>query len=220
MRTELEVALSSADGPDLRRAVERALAEEERLERLLADLLLLATVEESDAPTDLVPLDELVRSEAARPRRLPVTVLEPLPSIAVPGRRVQLERAVGNVLDNATRHARSTVQIALAVDGDDIVLRVDDDGPGIPEADRERVFERFARLDEGRARSAGGAGLGLALVRTIVQRHGGTVAAMSSDLGGARLHTRLPARAPWPHGRRSTADARSDRGEMARLADR
>ena len=82
---------------------------------------------------------------------------------------------MANLLDNARRHAQSTVEMALTIEGDDVVLTVGDDGPGIPEADRERVFERFTRLDEGRARNDGGAGLGLALVRTIVKRHNGTV---------------------------------------------
>lgn len=168
-----------------------ALGGETGLERLLADLLLLATVEGSDAPMEPVPLHEVVRAEAARARRLPVTVAEPLPEVVVPGRRMQLERVVANLLDNASRHARSTVLIGQVFDGDDVVLTVDDDGLGIPEADRERVFDRFTRLDEGRARVEGGAGLGLALVRTIVQRHGGSVTAAPSRLGGAHLHTRL-----------------------------
>lgn len=191
IRTELEVALASDDTSGLHGAVKRALAEEARLERLLADLLLLATAQGSDTPREPVPLDDVIRSEASRDRRLRVAVIEPLAEAHVPGRRPQLERVVANLLDNATRHARSTVEVRLVVNGDEVVLTVDDDGPGIPEADRERVFNRFTRLDEGRARAEGGAGLGLALARTIVQRHGGTLKAVSSPLGGARLLTRL-----------------------------
>ena len=191
IRTELEVALASDDRSGLQAAVDRALAEEERLERLLADLLLLASVDESDAPMSPVALDDVVRSEAARARRLPVTVRLPLPSVVVAGHRMQLERVVANLLDNATRHAQSTVEMALTVEGDDVVLTVGDDGPGIPEADRERVFERFTRLDQGRARNDGGAGLGLALVRTIVKRHNGTVAIRDGVSGGAVVETRL-----------------------------
>ena len=79
-------------------------------------------------------------------------------------------------------------------DGDGTVeLIVDDDGPGIPAEDRERVFERFTRLDEGRARDAGGLGLGLAMAKTIVERHGGTVEIDDAPLGGARFVVRLPA---------------------------
>jgi signal transduction histidine kinase len=72
------------------------------------------------------------------------------------------------------------------------VLSVDDDGPGIPNGDRERVFERFARLDEGRARDAGGSGLGLAVVRAVAERHRGTAVAGTGLLGGAHLEVRLP----------------------------
>ena len=72
-------------------------------------------------------------------------------------------------------------------------MRVDDDGPGVPVGDRERVFERFTRIDEGRARGAGGAGLGLALVRAVAAAHGGTVRVLDAPiLGGARFETRLP----------------------------
>jgi len=75
----------------------------------------------------------------------------------------------------------------------EVVLIVDDDGPGISVADRERVFERFTRLDEGRSRDAGGVGLGLAMVRAIVERHGGSVSVDDSPFGGARFVVRLPA---------------------------
>jgi signal transduction histidine kinase len=100
-----------------------------------------------------------------------------------------------NLLDNALRHARSQVVIALHVDAESnmVELTLDDDGPGIPSEDRERVFARFTRLDEGRARDAGGLGLGLSMVQTIVERHGGTVAIDDAPLGGARLTVRLPA---------------------------
>jgi signal transduction histidine kinase len=74
-----------------------------------------------------------------------------------------------------------------------LVLVVDDDGPGVPEADRERVFDRFTRLDEARGRADGGAGLGLAVVWRVVEQHGGTVVIGASPLGGARFEVRLPA---------------------------
>ena len=192
IRTELEVALASDDAAGLRPAVERALAEEARLERLLADLLLLASADETDPTPSLVPVDEVVRIEAGRARRLPVTVRSPLPPVTTIGHPMQLERVVANLLDNATRHARSTVEVTLAAEGDSVVLTIVDDGPGIPEADRDRVFERFTRLDEGRARSEGGAGLGLALVRTIVHRHNGTVTIGDAPSGGAVVEVRLP----------------------------
>jgi signal transduction histidine kinase len=85
--------------------------------------------------------------------------------------------------------------MALRESGDQVELSVEDDGLGIAEDQRERVFERFVRLDEARARDAGGSGLGLAIVKEIVTAHGGTVAVSSATLGGARFVVRLPAAA-------------------------
>jgi signal transduction histidine kinase len=85
------------------------------------------------------------------------------------------------------------VAVELRTTDETVELTVDDDGPGIPLEDRTRVFERFTRLDDGRARDAGGLGLGLALVKAIVESHQGTVTVEDSPLGGARLAVRLPA---------------------------
>ena len=82
--------------------------------------------------------------------------------------------------------------MALFEDGGDVVLRVDDDGPGIAVADRERVLERFVRLDEARSRQRGGAGLGLAIVRGVVETHGGRIVVGEADGGGARFDVVLP----------------------------
>ena len=83
--------------------------------------------------------------------------------------------AISNVLDNAVRHAKTLVEVTTSVDHDQAVISVSDDGPGIQREDRERVFERFTRLDDSRGRSSGGTGLGLAIVRELVTRAGGTV---------------------------------------------
>jgi signal transduction histidine kinase len=100
---------------------------------------------------------------------------------------------VRNLLDNAELHAASTVRVELAqVDPDTVRLAVSDDGPGIAPSQRERVFERFVRLDEARSPRGGGAGLGLAIVREIVTAHGGTAVAEDTP-AGARLVVRLPA---------------------------
>jgi signal transduction histidine kinase len=105
----------------------------------------------------------------------------------------ELRRAVGNLVDNAVRHARTRVEVAAEVDHDQAVISVSDDGPGIPLADRERVFERFTRLDDSRGRSSGGAGLGLAIVRELVTRAGGTVAlSAASSPWTVRAELRLP----------------------------
>jgi signal transduction histidine kinase len=114
--------------------------------------------------------------------------------VVVPGHPEQLARALGHLADNAARHARSQVRITVAAADDDSTARlvVDDDGPGIPPADRERVFERFTRLDDARTRATGGTGLGLAVTRSIVETHGGAITATHNPRGGARFTTTLP----------------------------
>lgn len=201
IRTRLEVARRNPERADWPAVADIALAEEARLERLLDDLLLLAaqdehgTVSERYRPVDL---RELVDVEAERERHVPVTlaILRDQP-YEVSGDTDQLRRVVGNLVDNAARHATSNVRVGLGLhtNGSDcarVRLTVDDDGSGIPEPQRERVFERFTRLDEGRARAQGGAGLGLALVRSIVEAHCGRVWAEASPLGGARFVVDLP----------------------------
>ena len=112
----------------------------------------------------------------------------------VHGRREQLARVVRNLLDNAAATRRRPSRRALTAHDDDVVeLTVDDDGPGIPAEDRERVFDRFTRLDDGRARDAGGLGIGLSMVKAIVEQHGGTVTIEDAPIGGARFVVRLPA---------------------------
>jgi signal transduction histidine kinase len=110
----------------------------------------------------------------------------------VRGDETSLAQVVRNLVDNAARHADRTLSVSVREHRDSIGLTVDDDGPGVPEDQRQRVFERFVRLDEARARDAGGSGLGLAIVAEIVRAHGGTVSVTSSPLGGARFDVRLP----------------------------
>ncbi|HEX4818074.1 MAG TPA: ATP-binding protein, partial [Nonomuraea sp.] len=97
------------------------------------------------------------------------------PDVVTKGSRAHLARLVTNLTDNAVRHAASTVRVRVHADGDEAVLEVLDDGPGIPFEQREAVFDRFTRLDEARARDAGGAGLGLPIARDIATRHQGTL---------------------------------------------
>jgi len=110
------------------------------------------------------------------------------------GDPLALRRVVRNLLDNARRHAATRIVVRVAVEDEAVVAVVEDDGAGIPEAEREQVFERFARLEEARDRDAGGTGLGLAVVRETVEAHGGTVVAEEGEAGGARLVVRLPVR--------------------------
>jgi signal transduction histidine kinase len=136
-----------------------------------------------------VDLDDLLLSEAQRLRTstsLHVEVaIEPA---RVNGNGELFAQVVRNLVDNAVRHADTRVRLTLVSTG---VIIIDDDGPGIPDDERERVFERFVRLDDARARDLGGSGLGLAIVHEIVRAHGGTVAVSESDWGGARIRVTL-----------------------------
>jgi signal transduction histidine kinase len=114
-------------------------------------------------------------------------------SVTVRGDAAGLTRMLDNLIDNATRHAATGVRVRLAHFGSWAEVSVTDDGPGIPEADRERVFARFARLDEGRSRDEGGAGLGLAIVRETARAHGGD-AYLADAAPGLRATVRLPLR--------------------------
>jgi signal transduction histidine kinase len=194
IRAQLEVALRRGDSTDWPTVAQRVLDEDERLERAVTELLELARIEEGADPMPVaVDLDDVVLEETTRTRRVPVDTSRVLAG-RVLGTNAQYARVVANLLDNACRHAKGHVAVALAREANEVVLTVDDDGPGVALADRERVFERFTRLDEGRSRDAGGVGLGLSMVRTIVERHGGTVEVDDAPLGGARFVVRLPAR--------------------------
>ena len=199
LRAGLEVARAKPGPAGWPARVDSLLAEESRLETLLDDLLLLAAHDEhgtSAAPARSVNVTALAIEEGRRPRRVPVQVVQSPAdnqAVAVAGVQQQLARALSNVVDNAARHAASVVQIRVSNDGDTVRVAVDDDGPGIPPADRERVFERFTRLDDGRARHDGGSGLGLAVVSSILTSHHGTIRIDDSPLGGARFVAELPA---------------------------
>lgn len=172
--------------------VTRMRRESRRMAHLIDDLLLLTRVDESGLGLrrEDVDLDDLVHAErdrlsAARPD-LEVTVRAT--PVRVTGDPHHLHRVLRNLADNAARHARRTVSITLTESG----LVVADDGPGIAPADRERIFERFVRLDGHRSRQGGGAGLGLAIVRELVAAHGGTVTVGSAPDGGAEFRVTLP----------------------------
>jgi signal transduction histidine kinase len=142
-----------------------------------------------------IDLEDVVRSavaDARAARSTPEIGLSQLLAGRVNGDPDRLRRVVANLLDNAQRHARSRIDVSLSAADGRVVLMVDDDGPGIGEADRVRVFERFTRLDDSRARTSGGAGLGLAIVRELVMAHHGTVSVTGSPSGGARFVVELP----------------------------
>lgn len=194
LQTTLEVAQRTGAGlaPDDLTSV---TDEVHRLGQLVADLLLLARIADTPASPRMadVDLDDVVRGQAARLRdasQLKVQVhADPARVLGDSG---QLTRAVANLAQNAARFAAEQVRFSVVADAGQAVLRVEDDGPGIPQDRREEVFDRFVRLDEHRARDDGGAGLGLAIVREIVERHGGAVVVRDSDVGGAQVVVTLP----------------------------
>ncbi len=195
LRTQLEVALAHPERAEWPAVAAGVLEEGERMERLVDDLLALARADEGAAlaHTEEVDLGEMIAAEAERVEGLAVDTSAVAP-VVVRGDAQSLRRAVRNLLDNARRHAASRIVLRVTLEGDEVLAVVEDDGSGIPEAEREQVFERFARLEESRDRDAGGTGLGLAVVREIVQAHGGTVVAEAGEEGGARLVVRLPTR--------------------------
>jgi signal transduction histidine kinase len=163
-----------------------ALTDVERLSRLADDLLLLARLDSGAAgrPSEPVDIGTLTEGEAG--------------ALYVDGDEVALRRLLGNLTGNARRHARGRVEVGASREGDDIVVTVDDDGPGIPPEERERVFQRWVRLDAGRSRDEGGAGLGLSIARSIARLHGGDVTLEAGPLGGLRAILRLPASSRRP----------------------
>ena len=197
-RQHAEVALAHPGRTSVEALARTVLAENSRVQLLVENLLLLARADEGAWPaaTEAVDLDDLVLEEARRVRAGAVVQVDTFAVSAgrVRGVRGLLRSLVANLLDNAARHARGTVQVTLREDvkTGHVVLRVDDDGPGIPPSDRSRVFDRFVRLDEARGRDHGGSGLGLAIVAEVARVHGATVDVAESPAGGARLEVRLP----------------------------
>ena len=194
IRTQLEVAERLGEGGTLPADL---MADVKRLSGLVEDLLLLARVDADTRPLpqlSAVDARELVAevTRAYAGARVPVTLVaeESLMIMVDPD---ELHRAVGNVVDNAVRHARTRVTVAATVDQDQAVISVSDDGAGIPPEHRELVFERFTRLDDARGRNSGGAGLGLAIVRDLLTRAGGTVAITAGETPWqTRAELRLP----------------------------
>lgn len=200
MRTQLEVDLAHPEQADWPATASQVHGDVERMQRLVEDLLRLARADDANSSTkelrrELIDLDDIVLAElGSLVRREGVRVETSAVSAAsVRASSDELRRLVANLLANAMRHAESTVAITLGETAEGSVLRVDDDGSGVASPDRERIFERFVRLDEARSRDAGGAGLGLALSREIAHAHDGTLTVETSELGGASFVLRLPA---------------------------
>jgi signal transduction histidine kinase len=180
------------------------------LSHLIDDLLELAALD-GGAPRHHQTLDLAnIVTDAIRqplPRGLRISA-EQIQSAHVNGNPTQLARIVTNLIDNAVRHARSTVEVTLRSHHEHAVLSIADDGPGIPAADHKRVWERFVRLDTSRSRSSGGTGLGLALVKQLVQAHGGSATVTRAEmLGGAQFTVHIP----LSHGRQPDDEPQTTR---------
>ncbi|MFJ5222130.1 ATP-binding protein [Streptomyces sp. NPDC088400] len=195
LRTQLEVGDAHPELLD----VPGAVADTVRLQRLAADLLLLARLDAGEGPgSATLDLGVMAREEVSQRTtdRIPVSLdigTGEGAGAEVAGSRGQLARVLGNLLDNAQRHAHASVHATVRRTGGQVVLAVADDGSGVPEAERERIFERFVRLDDARSRDDGGAGLGLAIARDVAERHGGTLTVGRAPAGGALFELRLPA---------------------------
>ena len=182
LRVQLEVAQAHPQLVDLPELLDGLAAETARLSALTDDLLLLARAEQQGPRVrERVDLSEIACSAGG-----------PVPVIGEPE---LLRRLVDNLVANARRHA-DRVEVSTHRAGQRAELVVDDDGPGIPPVEWERVFDRWVRLDPARSRDGGGAGLGLALVREIAAAHGGSATVELSPLGGARLRVSLPLAPP------------------------
>ena len=199
IRGQLEVLAANpgSGAEEMQRVKAVTLAEVERMERLVEELLALARLDEG-AELEVVEVDlTALLQEVAAGSESGVEVGE-LVETHVLGSPDLLARVVANLLANARRHAGGSgwVSLSATLNNGRVRISVDDDGPGIPPAERERVFERFHRIDSARSRDTGGSGLGLAISREIVAAHGGRIWAEESPLGGARVAFDLPAFAP------------------------
>jgi two-component system phosphate regulon sensor histidine kinase PhoR len=211
IRGYVEALLDEPEGgPQARQFLETIARHTSRMERLVRDLLRLARLDARQeiverARADIAALFAAVVADLApdlEGRRQTVLTTVAPDATTVEGDPAKLHDALRNLIENATKHAPESSRIALDASrrGDAIVLSVADEGPGIPDADLPRVFERFYRVDKARARDGrdpGGTGLGLSIVKHLVELHGGTVTATNRPEGGAIFSIELPAR-PLP----------------------
>jgi signal transduction histidine kinase len=194
MRTQLEVAQHLGEGGEL---TANLLADVDRLSTLVEDLLLLARAgSDSSHPPARESVDVrallVVTGERYAGARVPVSVADG-PAVYASANAEELRRVLSNLVDNAVRHAGSHVVLGVRAEAGGAVMTVVDDGPGIPADERQRVFERFARLDDARDRDAGGTGLGLAIVRELLIRSDGSISLQDNPSGpGLAAVVRLP----------------------------
>ncbi len=195
-RLSLELALGSMQPVDKGLLRDDVLGATDQMERLVGDLLVLASVDEgAHAPTLPVDLDQIVLEEGMRAAGAGPVVIDTTHVSAGPvdGNAGELRRIVRNLLDNAVRHAESRVELRVHVSDGQVHVDVADDGPGVPGAEQELIFQRFHRGDPARTRGTAGTGLGLAIARSMAQRAGGTLDLVDSDGPGAVFRLSVPA---------------------------
>ena len=194
IRAETEIAAAHPEVIDADAALTRISSTVHQMETLVEDLLVLATSDEqgrsraTDVDLDEIVVQQLETARATATARIDSPAID---AARIDGHRDHLRRVVANVLDNATRHAQFVVVVELRVRDSVAELTITDDGPGIPRELREYVFDRFARIDDARSRARGGAGLGLAIARTVVENHDGTIR-IDDTPSGTRVVIRLP----------------------------
>ncbi|HZC73603.1 MAG TPA: ATP-binding protein [Jatrophihabitans sp.] len=204
LRVQLEVGQRLGPSADWAGLIDDVLVDVDRLDRLVGDLLTLARLDESGARTERTPvaLDKLVDEVVRGYGQAQVQVVASTSPAVASGDAEALRRVVINLVDNAVRYATHEVQVSVALGTrrgkPAVVLTVIDDGPGIPDEERERVFDRFYRVQASRSRESGGTGLGLPIVRDVVRNHGGRVRLTAREDGapGLRAVVILPAEGP------------------------
>ncbi len=195
IRTTLDVGLAYPDRAPWPVIAERAVQQSARLEELIQQLLLLAKADERQlsARREAVDLAAVLHDTVAHlPAHQVEIELRAGTNLAATGNVGHLERLFRNIIDNALRYAASRVVITATANGHVARIQIDDDGPGIPAADRSRVFDRFVRLDISRERGTGTTGLGLAIAREIALAHHGEIILLERPGGGTRAVVTLP----------------------------
>jgi signal transduction histidine kinase len=208
IRTTLDVGLAYPDKAPWPVIAERASQQSARLEELIDQLLLLARADECQLSQRREPVDlaaMLKDTVAHLPAHKAEIDMRAGQGLTVIGDRGYLERLFRNLIDNALRYAASRVVITATADGHLARIEIDDDGLGIPAADRTRVFDRFVRLDSSRERGTGTTGLGLAIAREIALVHQGEITLLERPGGGTRAVVTLPLWHSYDHRSRSGA---------------
>ncbi len=195
LSASVEIAAADPTGQMWGRMQDVLSGETARMRYLVEDLLTLAKADDRGIAiaADEVDLDDEADTEIRRLRSTSKhRVTARLDPVRVTGDARRLGQVLRNVMDNADRHARSSVHVSLAQDPEEAVIQVDNDGDPVPEEERERIFERFVRLDDSRSRESGGSGLGLAIAAGIVSAHHGSIRTLETENGGCRFEIRLP----------------------------